>query len=288
MKGGKRIEIATTRPEFLPACVAVFVNPNDERYKGLIGKTAVVPIFNFEVPIRADEKVDISFGTGIVMVCTFGDKTDIEWWSKHKLPLKIIIDKSGRLNDKAGKYAGLRLEEARKEILGELKGMNYLTEQKEIEQVVNVHERCTTPIEFFVSNQWYIKILDLKEKFFEMGKKIRWHPSYMNARYEQWVGGLNADWCASRQRYYGVPFPVWYCKKCGSIMIADEKDLPVDSLRDKPKGKCKCGSSDFESDKDVMDTWMTSSLTPLINCRWKEKDSADEEALSHEPEAPGI
>jgi valyl-tRNA synthetase len=268
-----KLKIATTRPEFLAACVGVFVNPSDKRYSELIGKTAIVPIFGYEVPIMADEKVDVEFGTGIVMVCTFGDKTDVEWWMKHKLPLKLIIDKQGRLNEIAGKYKGLRLEDSRKQILDELGSMGCLIEQKDIEQVVNVHERCSTPIEFFVSKQWYIRILDSKDKFLEMGDKIRWHPEHMRTRYRQWVEGLNADWCASRQRYFGVPFPVWYCKDCGAILIANEEDLPVDPLRDKPKTKCKCGSGEFEPDKDIMDTWATSSVTPLINCKWKEKDS---------------
>ena len=274
LKGSsKKIEIATTRPEFLAACVAVFVNPDDERYMDLVGEKAIVPIFNYEVPIMADEKVDKEFGTGIVMVCTFGDRTDVEWWMKHKLPLKLIIDKQGRLNDNAGKYQGMKLEDARKKIIEELKGMKGLIDQKEIEQTVNVHERCATPVEFYVSDQWYIKILDLKRELLEQGQKIRWYPEYMKVRYMQWVEGLNSDWCISRQRYYGVPFPLWYCEKCDKVILADEKDLPVDPLRDKPSRTCDCGSKDFRPETDVMDTWATSSMTPLINSKWKERDS---------------
>ena len=220
-----------------------------------------------------DEKVDMEFGTGIVMICTFGDSGDVEWWGKHKLPLKIIIDKQGKLNENAGKYKGLKLDEAREKIINELKDKKYLIKQEEIEQNVNVHERCGTPIEFCVSEQWFIKILDLKEKLLELGDSIKWYPEHMRIRYEQWVKGLNSDWCVSRQRYYGVPFPVWYCRKCRNIILAKEEDLPVDPLKDKPKEKCSCGSNEFEPDQDVMDTWATSSLSPLINLKWKEKDS---------------
>jgi len=269
----EKIKIATTRPELLAACVAIFVNPDDKRYKNLVKKWAIVPLFGQEVPIMKDEKVDMEFGTGIVMVCTFGDRTDWDWWLKHKLPLRIVIDKEGRLNENVGKYKGLKLEEAKEKIIKDLKDKEYLVEQKEIEQTVNVHERCGTPIEFYVSEQWYVRILDLKEEFIELGDKINWYPEYMRIRYKQWVEGLNTDWCISRQRYYGIPFPVWYCKKCGAIILADEKDLPVDPLKDKPKKKCSCGSNEFEPDRDVMDTWATSALTPLINAKWKEKDS---------------
>jgi len=268
-----KIKIATTRPELLAACVAIFVNPNDKRYKSLIKRWANVPLFGQEVPIMVDEKVDMEFGTGIVMVCTFGDRTDFDWWIEHKLPLKIVLDKEGRLNKNARKYEGLKLEEAKKKIIKDLKDKGYLVKQKEIEQTINVHERCGTPIEFYISKQWYVRILDLKEKFIELGDKIKWYPDYMRIRYKQWIEGLNTDWCISRQRYYGVTFPVWYCKKCDSIILADEKDLPVDPIKDKPKKKCSCGSNEFEPDRDIMDTWATSSLTPLINARWKEKNN---------------
>ncbi len=266
--GGEKIKIATTRPELLAACVAVFVHPNDERYKNLVGKRAIVPVFGQEVSLAADEKVDPEFGTGIVMVCTFGDRTDIEWWQKHKLPLRIVIDKRGRLNESAGKFKGLKLEEARKQIIADLEKEGKLIEKKEIEQNVNVHERCGTPVEFYISPQWYIRILDLKEKFLELGEQISWHPEHMKIRYKQWVEGLNSDWCISRQRFYGIPFPVWHCKKCRAIVLAEEKELPIDPT--KVKKKCACGGETLP-DTDVMDTWATSAITPLINAKWKEK-----------------
>ena len=269
----EKIKIATTRPEMLAACVGIFVHPEDERYMQLVGSKAIVPIFGQEVPIMEDEKVDKDFGTGMVMICTFGDKTDIEWWIKHKLPLKVIIDKKGKLNELSGEYKDMKLLDARKEILEKLESMNYIVEKEEIEQTVNVHERCGTPIEFYVSDQWYIKILDLKRELLEQGQKIIWYPDYMKVRYMQWVEGLNSDWCISRQRYYGVPFPLWYCEDCGNVILAEEKDLPVDPLRDKPSKGCSCGSSKVKPETDVMDTWATSSMTPLINGRWKENDS---------------
>jgi valyl-tRNA synthetase len=187
---------------------------------------------------------------------------------KHKLPLKIILDSRGRLTVK--NYEGLKAEEARQKILERLEKEGHIEGQSDLEQTVNVHERCGTPVEFYVSQQWYIRITDLKEKWLELGDKIRWYPEHMKVRYNQWVGGLNTDWCMSRQRYYGIPFPVWHCKKCGKIVPADEKELPVDPVLAKPR-KCSCGG-ETEPDKNVMDTWATSSLTPQINQKWKEKD----------------
>jgi valyl-tRNA synthetase len=268
LKGSKeRIEIATTRPELLPACVAVFVNPNDSRYKNLVGKTAIVPIFEQHVKIMTDEKVDPNFGTGIVMVCTFGDKTDIDWWQDYKLELRITLDKEGKLNELGKDFKNLKLDEARSKIIEELKKKGCLIKQESLEQTVNVHERCGTPIEFYISMQWYIRILDLKKKFLELGDKINWYPENFRIRYKQWVEGLNSDWCISRQRYFGIPFPVWHCKKCKEIII-EEKNLPVNPLKTKPSKKCSCGFNEFLPEEDVMDTWATSSLTPLINSKW--------------------
>ncbi len=261
---GKIMEIATTRPELLPACVAVFVNPDDERYKDLIGKEAEVPYFKFKVPILKDDKVDTGKGTGIVMCCTFGDLTDVEWFYKHKLPLKIAITKEGKMTKLANKYQGLTIKEARNQIIEDFKKFNLIIEQRPIEHPVNVHERCGTPVEFLVSKQWFIKYLDLKPKFLEIGKKLNWNPDFMRVRYENWIKGLQWDWCISRQRYFGIPFPVWYCKGCDNILLAEESQLPVDPLEDKPKPCPKCKSEEFIPEKDVLDTWATSSLTPQL------------------------
>lgn len=271
LESGKDILIATTRPELLPACVGIFVNPDDKRYKKLVGKKAIVPLFGQKVEIMADEKVEPEFGTGIVMICTFGDSTDIEWWKKYKLPLKIAITKDGKLNKLAGKYGGLKLEDARKKILADLKAKGLLKKQEELEQTVGTCWRCHNPIEFLVTKQWMIKLLENKKKFIEQGRKVKWHPAFFRARYDDWVKNLNWDWVISRQRHFGVPIPVWYCKKCGEAIVPDFKDLPIDPETDKPKKACRCGSKEFVPEHDVFDTWMTSSLTPEIALGWPDK-----------------
>ncbi len=265
---GKHITIATTRPELLPSCVAVMVHPDDDRYKYLIGKKAKVPLFNYLVPIIADERADPEKGTGIVMCCTFGDLTDINWWYAHNLPLKISIRKDGVMDKAAQIYEGLPIKEARKKIIEDLKEKKLLKSQKPITHSVNVHERCGTEIEFLVTKQWFIKYLDLKDEFIKQGEKINWYPQHMKVRYDNWIKGLQWDWLISRQRYFGVPFPVWYCKSCGEIILAEESQLPVNPLKDNPKKPCVCGSKEFIPENDVMDTWATSSLTPQINSKW--------------------
>ncbi len=267
IKFSNDVTIATSRPELLPACVAIFVNPQDKKHSKLIGKEVKVPLFGNTVKVIGDEKVDPSFGTGVVMCCTFGDTTDIDWYKQYNLPLKIVIDEKGRM--KHEKYKGMKIKEAREKIVEELKEKGLIVKEQELEHSVNVHERCDTEIEFIVKEQWYLKYLDLKEKFIELGRKINWYPEFMRTRYENWVNGLHWDWSIARQRYVGIYFPVWYCKKCGETIFAREEDLPVNPFVDKPKEKCaKCGSSEFLPETDIMDTWATSSLTPLINARW--------------------
>ncbi len=275
----KKITIATTRPELMPACVAIFVNPADERYRGFVGKKAVLPIFNRQVPILADEAADPAKGTGAVYVCTFGDYSDSEWAKARNLPVIEVLNRNGTLNQKAGPYAGLTVAAAREKIIQDLKTQGRLVKQEKISHVVNVHERCGTEIELIVTKQWFIRYLDLKKEFLKMGEKIRWHPEHMFVRYRNWVEGLKWDWCISRQRYYGIPFPVWYCKACGETKVADEKDLPVNPLKDKPGGKCRCGGSEFEPDRDIMDTWATSGLTPMINSHYLDKNNLNEKIL---------
>ena len=264
LKDGGKITIATTRPELLSSCSAIFVNNEDERYKHLISKKVITPIFNDEVTIIADEKVDKEKGTGIVMCCTFGDTTDIEWYLGHNLELKTSIDKFGKMTALAGEFSGLKIKEAREKIVQKLKEENRITKETSIEHLVNVHERCGTEIEILSTSQWFIKILENKEKFIERGREINWTPKHAIHRYENWINNLKWDWCVSRQRFFGIPFPVWYCEKCGQIMTPDEKDLPIDPISSKPKNKCSCGSDSFIPEKDVMDTWATSSLTPQI------------------------
>jgi len=262
--GDKELIIATTRPEMLAACVAVFAHPDDERYKKLIGKTATVPLYDFEVPILADERADPEKGTGIVMCCTFGDQTDIEWYLAHNLPLKMILTKDGKMNEHAKELKGLSIKEARKKVIDLLKEKKLLKNQKKIKHPVNVHERCKTEIEILETPQWFIKYLDKKDHFIKSGRQMKWYPDFMRVRYDNWIKGLQWDWCISRQRFFGIPFPVWYCKKCNEPILAEEKDLPVDPLQDKPKKPCACGSKEYEPEKDVIDTWATSALTPHL------------------------
>jgi valyl-tRNA synthetase len=264
LEDGGEITIATTRPELLPSCVSIFVNGDDKKYTDLIGKKAIVPIFGHKVEIIADDKVDIEKGTGIVMCCTFGDTTDVEWYIDHKLPLNISIDERGKMNSNAGKYEGLKVKAARKQIIEDLKEEGSLIKETVITHDVNVHERCGTPIEILPTKQWFFKYLDLREDFIENGRKINWTPDFMRHRYENWINGLKWDWSVSRQRYFGIPLPIWYCESCGEAKMADVEDLPVDPLSNEPKGKCSCGESKFIPERDVLDTWATSSLTPII------------------------
>lgn len=260
-----KLVISTTRPELIPACVAIFVHPDDERTRHLIGRNARVPIGGAIVPILTSDKVDKETGTGVVMNCTFGDQTDIDWWAANNLPLRTMIGPKGTMTDAAGKYAGQSVSHARDHILQDLNREGRLLHQKHIEHTVNVHERCGTPVEFLVTKQWFVRYLDLKDEFLARGQQIKWHPEYMRVRYDNWVKGLKWDWCISRQRYFGVSFPVWYCEGCGEPKLAQPDQLPVDPTVDKPRGACgACGNNVFRGESDVMDTWATSSLTPQI------------------------
>jgi len=266
LASGESVLIATTRPELIGACVALYFNPEDERYKNLIGKKAIVPLFDYEVNFKTSKEVDMEKGTGLMMVCTWGDQEDLEKWRLDNLETRNILNPDGRINELGGKYCGLKIEKAREEIINDLKEKDYLVRQEEITHSVNVHERCDTPIELILSKQWFIKIVDNKEKWLEMGKKINWFPSHMFSNYELWVKSLKWDWCVSRQRYYGVPFPFWYCSECEKVILPDEKDLPViPTEQNSPIDKCpNCGCTKFIPETDVMDTWATSSCTPFL------------------------
>jgi valyl-tRNA synthetase len=263
---GRELPIATTRPELLPACVAVFVHPEDRRYRDLVGRNVRTPRFDLAVPVLADPGVDREKGTGAVMCCTFGDATDVAWWRAHGLPLRLAIAPDGRMNELAGPYAGLPIRRARARALADLASAGLVRAQQEVEHTVGVHERCGTEVEYLVAPQWFIRVLDQKERFLEAGRAIRWHPAHMRARYESWVEGLTWDWCISRQRYFGVPFPIWYCRGCGATVLAERDELPVDPREEPPRtGACpRCGGAALEGETDVMDTWATSSLTPQI------------------------
>jgi valyl-tRNA synthetase len=268
LSDGQVLPISTTRPELLPACVAVFVNSTDKRHSHLIGKKAITPVFKKEVPILGDPKADPEKGTGIVMCCTFGDTTDIKWWREYKLPLISVIDHAGHLNEAGSFLSGMNIKEARKRIIEELTKSNLVLDKKVTSQTVSMHDRCDTPIEYIETKQWFIKVLDQKERLLKAGSQIKWHPPHMHARYEDWVKNLEWDWCISRQRYYGVPFPVWYCTKCDSVHLADISELPVDPRTSKPSKPCSCGSKDFTPETSLLDTWGTSSMSPQIAGRW--------------------
>ncbi|MDO5555333.1 MAG: valine--tRNA ligase [Clostridia bacterium] len=278
VEDGEQFTIATTRPELLPAIVSIFINPNDDKNKHLIGKTAYIPVVDIKVPIMADNKVAIDKGTGIVMCCTFGDQTDIEWWKKYNLPLKYIFTENGKIIDSVPKYGGLKIKEARRQIIEDLKAGGYIVKIEELEHEVQTHERCGKEVEYSVIKQWFIDIMNHKEEFIKIGNEIKWHPAHMHARYDEWVNNVAWDWCISRQRYFGVPFPVWYCKECGEAVFAKKEDLPINPLVDSPRdNKCsKCGCKEFIPDIDIMDTWATSSITPLINMRYGEKQNYED------------
>lgn len=268
----KDLEIATTRPEFLGGCVAIFVNPNDERYKDLIGKTATVPLYNNQVPIIADEKVAIDKGTGVVMCCTFGDQTDMEWQKEYNLPIKKVMQADGTINPEIAIIGGMKTLDARMKIVEELQKQGLLVKSEKIEHSVSTHERCGNEIEIINSPQWYIDILSIKDELIKAADEINWHPESMKTRYLDWVNNLKWDWCISRQRYFGVPFPVWYCKECGDVMIPEDKELPLNPLEHNPHGACKCGCKEFIPETAVMDTWATSSVSPFINMKYGEDD----------------
>ncbi len=267
----KDLIIATTRPELLPACVAILVHPEDERYKDIVGKEFTVPLFGQKVKVLADESVEKEFGTGAVMVCTFGDKTDVHWVNKYNLPVIKAVNERGELTEVAGKYKGLKTEEARKRIIEDLKKEGYLIKQEKIKQNVGVCWRCKTPIEIIVTKQWFVDIKKLLPKVREVVDEIKWVPEHMKIRLLNWIENMDWDWVISRQRIFATPIPIWYCRDCGNIVVAKEEDLPIDPTE---KGyKCdKCGSTNLEPEKDVLDTWMDSSITPLVITKWLEDE----------------
>lgn len=264
--------IATTRPELLPACVTVLVNPEDPRYKELVGKELKVPLFAKKIKVITDESVEPEFGTGIMMVCTFGDLTDLEVVRKYDLPFVRALDDKGRLTEVAGKYRGMIVKEARKTMIEDMKKQDLLVEQRDTEQNVSTCWRCSTPIEYIITKEWFLKTLPFKEDVLKASKKIKWHPSFMITRLENWVDSLKWDWCISRRRYLATPLPLWECDKCEDVVLAKEEQCYINPLRTKPpKESCKCGGR-FKGSELVFDTWMDSSLTVLFNSYWLRDD----------------
>ena len=272
VEGDGNVLIATTRPELLCACVAVVVHPEDERYKHLKGKEVELPLYGRKVKIITDRDVDPEYGTGAVMICTFGDKTDVSWVNRYGLDIIEAIDDKGLMKEVSGKYAGLTIPECKKSIIEDLKSEGYLTKQEKVNQNVGLCWRCKTPIEILVKKQWFVAVKKLTNQIVEAADEISWMPEHMKTRLLNWTGSMDWDWCISRQRLFATPIPVWYCKECGKVHLPAPEDLPIDPTIDKPKKPCECGCSEFVGEVDVLDTWMDSSITPLVNAGWPEPD----------------
>ncbi len=289
VEGGGSFTISTTRPELLAACVGVTTHPDDARFKGLIGKFAIAPLFNLRVPIFGSEVVNPEKGTGILMVCTFGDQTDVQWWREQKLALRQIIGRDGRIQfteftdpeatENFSKILGKNVKQAQKIMVEMLQASGAMKNPpKPIQHAVKFYEKGDRPAEILTTRQWFVKLVDKKEKMIKLGNQVKWHPEYMEARFKNWTENLSIDWCVSRQRFFGVSIPVWYpINEQGLIdydhvIVASKDQLPVDPMSDLPKGfteaqRGKPGG--FIGESDVFDTWFTSSLTPQLGSHWE-------------------
>jgi len=267
---GEKVTIATTRPELLCTCQLVAVHGEDQEKGHLIDKMLLTPVFDRQVKVVADPKVDPSFGTGVVMICSIGDKEDLEWIYKYDLSFEEGIDKDGRMTKIAGPLEGLTTSEAKEKMIQEIERAGLLAKVEELDQNVGVCWRCDTPIEFIQSPQWFLKILDFKEAVLKRANEIRWFPEYMKVRLKDWVDSLAWDWAISRQRYFANPIPLWECTSCDKVVLPKEEDCYIDPTIDPPPvDKCPSCGGELEGCKDVFDTWMDSSITPLYNTFWQ-------------------
>src|SRR5437667_430306 len=295
---GQPVEIETTRPELIPACVALVAHPGDARYQMLFGEEVITPLFGVRIPVKAHPLAHPAKGSGIGMICTFGDITDVTCWRELSLPVRAVIQPDGTLRevtwgapgwesidpDRARRYYAdltrLSASKARTKVVEQLCDSGDLVgEPRPITHAVKFYEKGDRPLEIITSRQWFIKTVEVREALLERGHELKWHPPYMQARYENWVNGLNGDWCVSRQRFFGVPFPVWFpLDRDGRVeydrpIAASEDQLPVDPSTDVPVGyrEAQRGApGGFLGDPDVMDTWATSSLSPQVVCGWQE------------------
>ena len=295
---GSHVEIETTRPELIPACVALVAHPDDERYKPLFGTEVTTPLFGVSVPVRAHTLADPAKGSGIAMICTFGDITDVTWWRELALPVRAVIMPNGALRPVSWGAIGwesrdparaqqaydqlvnLSASKARTRCVELLRESGDLIgEPRPITHQVKFFEKGDRPLEIVTSRQWFIKTVEYKDALITRGSQLQWHPEYMRHRFDNWVNGLTGDWCISRQRFFGVPFPLWYpLLDDGSVdykhpLVPDESSLPVDPSTDVPAGyqaDQRGKPNGFAADPDVMDTWATSSVTPQIAGGWLE------------------
>jgi valyl-tRNA synthetase len=265
--------IATSRPEFIPACVAVAVNPADERFNCFVGKKISLPLINRLVDIIPDEMVDSSFGTGVVMVCTFGDKEDVKTVIRHHLPTIALITENGRISEVGGKYAGLTIKQAREAITKDLGETGLLERTAPLQQEVGLCDRCKTHVEILERKQWFMRTRSLTEKVVETADCVVWYPDYMKTRLTDWAKSLDWDWVISRQRVFATPIPVWYCGQCGELVLAEESWVPIDPKIEGPHVKAcpKCGGKEFAGERDVFDTWMDSSITCAVHAGWPDR-----------------
>jgi valyl-tRNA synthetase len=314
--GGGDVLIDTTRPELLSACVAVVAHPDDARYRPLFGSDVVTPLYRVRVPVVAHHLADPEKGTGIAMICTFGDTTDVVWWRELQLPTRAVLGADGRFKseppdalpgagiDAYAQIAGRNAKQAQKIVVEQLRESDELAgDPRPITHPVKFFEKGERPLEIVTSRQWYLRNggrdQDLRDELLALGRKLEWHPANMRVRYESWLDGLNSDWLVSRQRYFGVPFPVWYRLDADGEVIHDDPLLPnEDALPVDPSTDCPFGYTDdqrgapggFTADPDVMDTWATSSLTPQIVTGWVDDSDLFERTFPMDlrPQGPEI
>src|SRR4051812_25619293 len=291
--GGDPVHIETTRPELIAACVALIAHPDDERYRSLFGQTVASPLYGVELPVVAHEAAEPDKGSGLVMCCTFGDLTDVTWWRELRLPTRVIIGRDGRILREQPEWitdasaweaiAGRTTFSAREAVVAQLHATGALVgEPTPTQRKANFYEKGDKPLEIVSTRQWYIRNggrdPELKAVFLERGNELGWVPQHMKYRYDNWVNGLNGDWLVSRQRFFGVPFPVWYPVDADGQpdhahpLVPAEDRLPVDPSSDVPDGYCedqRGRPGGFVADPDVMDTWAISSLSPQIVCGWE-------------------